>query len=53
MINTGSPMYEVLHHYLPKIERSDVLAQLGLTGGTITSSAPTGRRTSRRREQFG
>ena len=30
IIKTGSPMYEVLHHYLPKIERSDVLATLGL-----------------------
>ena len=30
IIKTGSPMYEVLHHYLPKIERSDVLARLGL-----------------------
>ena len=31
VIKTGSPMYEVLHHYLPKIERSDVLERLGLT----------------------
>ena len=30
VIKTGSPMYEVLHHYLPKIERSDVLARLQL-----------------------
>ncbi len=30
VIKTGSPMYEVLHHYRPKIERSDVLARLGL-----------------------
>jgi UDP-N-acetylglucosamine 2-epimerase len=30
VIKTGSPMYEVLHHYLPKVERSDVLARLGL-----------------------
>ena len=30
VIKTGSPMYEVLHHYLPKIERSDVLQRLGL-----------------------
>ncbi len=30
IIVTGSPMYEVLHHYLPKIEASDVLARLGL-----------------------
>ncbi len=32
VIKTGSPMYEVLHHYLPKIERSDVLERLGLCG---------------------
>lgn len=31
IIVIGSPMYEVLHHYLPKIEASDVLARLGLT----------------------
>ena len=30
VIKTGSPMYEVLHHYLPKIEKSDVLSRLGL-----------------------
>jgi UDP-N-acetyl-L-fucosamine synthase len=30
IIKTGSPMFEVLHHYLPKIERSDVLERLGL-----------------------
>jgi UDP-N-acetyl-L-fucosamine synthase len=30
VIVTGSPMYEVLHHYLPKIEASDALARLGL-----------------------
>lgn len=33
VIKTGSPMYEVLHHYLPKIEKSDVLERLGLTAG--------------------
>lgn len=32
IIKTGSPMFEVLHHYLPRIERSDVLERLGLTG---------------------
>jgi UDP-N-acetylglucosamine 2-epimerase (non-hydrolysing) len=31
IIKTGSPMYEVLTHYRPKIERSDVLKRLGLT----------------------
>lgn len=30
VITTGSPMLEVLQHYMPKIERSDVLARLGL-----------------------
>lgn len=30
VIKTGSPMFEVLHHYLPKIEKSDVLDRLGL-----------------------
>jgi len=30
VVTTGSPMFEVLHHYMPKIERSPVLTQLGL-----------------------
>ena len=30
VIKTGSPMFEVLNHYLPKIEASDVLSRLGL-----------------------
>lgn len=30
IIKTGSPMYEVLHHYLPKINQSDVLSRLSL-----------------------
>jgi len=30
VIKTGSPMFEILHHYLPKIEGSDVLPRLGL-----------------------
>ncbi|WP_380873303.1 non-hydrolyzing UDP-N-acetylglucosamine 2-epimerase [Sphingomonas sp. DBB INV C78] len=33
VIKTGSPMYEVLHHYLPQIRTSDVLQQLGLNAG--------------------
>jgi len=31
IIKTGSPMFEVLHHYLAKIQRSDVLSRLGLS----------------------
>lgn len=31
IIKTGSPMYEVLNHYLPKIEASDVLNRLNLS----------------------
>jgi len=30
VIKTGSPMYEVLHHYLPKIKKSEALERLGL-----------------------
>lgn len=30
IIKTGSPMYEVLHHYMPKIKASDVLTRRGL-----------------------
>ncbi len=33
VIKTGSPMYEVLHYYLPKIEASDALHRLGLSEG--------------------
>jgi UDP-N-acetylglucosamine 2-epimerase len=29
-IKTGSPMYEVIHHYLPQVKQSDVCARLGL-----------------------
>ncbi len=31
IIKTGSPMFEVLNHYLPSIESSDVLSRLNLT----------------------
>ncbi len=31
VIKTGSPMYEVLQHYLPKIQASTVLDRLGLS----------------------
>ncbi len=31
VIKTGSPMFEVLNHYMPQIDGSDVLARLGLT----------------------
>jgi UDP-N-acetylglucosamine 2-epimerase len=30
VIKTGSPMYEVLHHYLPQIQASNALIRLGL-----------------------
>jgi UDP-N-acetylglucosamine 2-epimerase (non-hydrolysing) len=33
VIKTGSPMYEVLHHYRPGIERSTILTTLGLQPG--------------------
>lgn len=33
IIKTGSPMFEVLNHYLPSIESSDVLSRLGLEEG--------------------
>lgn len=35
VIKTGSPMFEVLHHYLSKIESSQVLEQLKLTQGSF------------------
>lgn len=31
VIKTGSPMFEVLQHYRPQIDRSDILDRLGLT----------------------
>ncbi|WP_415775087.1 non-hydrolyzing UDP-N-acetylglucosamine 2-epimerase [Shewanella oncorhynchi] len=33
VIKTGSPMFEVLNHYMPQIDGSDVLARLGLLKG--------------------
>jgi UDP-N-acetylglucosamine 2-epimerase (non-hydrolysing) len=33
IIKTGSPMFEVLNHYRPKIEASDVLRRLNLSDG--------------------
>ncbi len=33
VIKTGSPMFEVLHHYMPQIDSSDVLSRLGLQKG--------------------
>lgn len=33
VIKTGSPMFEVLHHYLPQIDKSDVLERLQLEKG--------------------
>jgi UDP-N-acetylglucosamine 2-epimerase len=31
VIKTGSPMYEVLHYYLPQVQASDALSRLDLT----------------------
>lgn len=40
VIKTGSPMYEVLHHYMPKIKESAILKELGLEpGGYFVVSA--------------
>jgi UDP-N-acetylglucosamine 2-epimerase len=33
IIKTGSPMFEVLHHYLPSIRSSNILERLGLKEG--------------------
>ncbi len=33
IIKTGSPMYEVLNHYLPQIKNSDILTRLNLEEG--------------------
>jgi UDP-N-acetyl-L-fucosamine synthase len=33
VIKTGSPMYEVLHHYKAKIDASQILSKLGLEAG--------------------
>ncbi|MCL9809114.1 non-hydrolyzing UDP-N-acetylglucosamine 2-epimerase [Flavobacterium luminosum] len=33
IIKTGSPMFEVLHHYLPSIQTSEVLSRLNLEKG--------------------
>jgi UDP-N-acetyl-L-fucosamine synthase len=33
VIKTGSPMFEVLHHYMPQIKASDALKRLGLEVG--------------------
>jgi len=33
IIKTGSPMYEVLNHYLPQIKKSEVLTRLNLEEG--------------------
>ncbi len=49
VIKTGSPMYEVLHHYLPRIEASDVLAELELTRRRVLRGerSPRGERRGR------
>jgi UDP-N-acetylglucosamine 2-epimerase len=41
IIKTGSPMFEVLNHYLPQIESSDVLSRLNLEEGKYLWYHPT------------
>lgn len=31
IIKTGSPMFEVLHHYMPKVQKSDILTKMNLS----------------------
>ncbi len=35
IVKTGSPMFEVLHHYMPKIQKSDVLERLALVSSEL------------------
>jgi len=43
VIKTGSPMFEVLTHYRPRIEASEVLARLGFGGaGLLCGQRPSG-----------
>ena len=46
IIKTGSPMLEVLTHYRPKIDASDVLERLQLRENFILLLAPTGKKIS-------
>ena len=47
---TGSPMAEVLHRNLEKIEASDIHARLGLTKASTSCSPRTARKTSTSRK---
>ena len=46
IIKTGSPMFEVLHHYMSKIEASDVLERLGLKANIEHSTSNIQQRTA-------
>jgi len=52
VIKTGSPMFEVLHHYLPQIQASGVLARLGLQAGQYFAGQRPSRRKHRARPRF-
>ena len=33
IVKTGSPIFEVLHHYMPKVQKSDILVRLNILAG--------------------
>ena len=35
VIKTGSPMFEVLHHYMPRIQASEILSRHGLSAAGV------------------
>ena len=52
IIKTGSPMYEVLNHYMPKIQASTALEKLNLVSKKYFLSALTVKRISSQKSLF-
>ena len=52
IIKTGSPMFEVLNYYMPKIKNSDVLTALNLEKGEIFCGFCPPRRKHQQRKEF-